>query len=289
MKSWAIGLMHANQIDLKTGEVKSKAIRWVHAPSRSEIYADPFIVTEGEQIYLLAEHLRFRENRGEIIACKNLIDDHPKFETILKQNHHLSFPSLFREGNRFLFVPEQASGSSPTLYEWDRTHGRAIKIRTLIENIAAIDPVLFFHNDRWWLFFTSGRDSSRTTLECWHAENLESEFVPHRLNPLKKDIHAGRAAGRPFYDEGRLLRPTQNGANQYGGSISLFRIDALSPDEFKETFFSEIRPFDPHYKDGLHQISIAPPWLVIDGCKNQFYLFASIFRALSWLRSRFSF
>ena len=46
--------------------------------------------------------------------------------------------------------------------------------------------------------------------------------------PGRRDVRSARPAGRLFRDDGRLIRPSQDCSDRYGGAIVLNRVDVLT-------------------------------------------------------------
>jgi len=156
----------------------------------------------------------------------------------------------------------------------------------LLAQPGAVDPTLVFYRDRWWLFFTE-RKHSNTHLCLFHSPDLEGEFLPHRLNPVKTDVRSARPAGTPFIHEGILYRPAQDCSVTYGGRIAVNRVLKLTPDEFLEETVRHLEPpAGSIYRQGIHTISKAGDFTLIDGKRYKWsfmFLIREIFRP-----SRFS-
>ena len=72
--------------------------------------------------------------------------------TILREPFHLSYPYVFHhEGNAYM-IPETNKGSSVRLYIAVRFPDRWTWARTLLDGDHYVDTVLFYLNERWWLF-----------------------------------------------------------------------------------------------------------------------------------------
>ena len=117
-----------------------------------------------------------------------------------------------------------------------------------------------------WTLFNKGYVERRSAASRrpWEA---------HFLNPVKTDIRSSRPAGTPFSHEGELYRPAQDGSSSYGGSVTITRVDELTPERFREVAVATISPSpSDRYKDGIHTISAAGSRTVVDGRRDVFIL-----------------
>ena len=129
------------------------------------------------------------------------------------------------------------------------------------------------------MFFTYRVDPGIFELHACHADSPLGPWSDHRLNPLTIDIRSSRCGGKPFLYQGNLYRPAQNSSKQYGRAISLCRIEALSPEEFRETIVKIIEPprHDP-YPTGFHTVvGVTDALTIVDG-RREFLSLASLVR-----------
>lgn len=144
------------------------------------------------------------------------------------------------------------------------------KHRVLLEGHALLDPTIFRHEDRWWLFCTDAERGPNDFLCAWYADALTGEWHPHRANPVKVDIRGARPAGPPFLCEEKLIRPAQDCSRVYGGAVTFNRILKLTPDEFFEEPVGKLMPDGQHYPAGLHTISGFGEQSIVDGARWTF-------------------
>jgi hypothetical protein len=101
-----------------------------------------------------------------------------------------------------------------------------------------VDATLVENDGKWWLFtniFEQG-GSSRDTLNLYMADDLFSDrWTAHPQNPIIKDIHTARPAGRFLVKDGCLIRPSQGSFVRYGHYINFNQIVTLN-----ETSYTEI-------------------------------------------------
>jgi hypothetical protein len=109
----------------------------------------------------------------------------------------------------------------------------------------------------------TGNASSDDELHVWFAETLRGPFTPHPANPVLSNVVGARPAGRIVRDNGRLLRPAQDGSGEYGRAIVVNEILALTPTEYRERAVSTITA-DELGADGIHTMDVAGDLAVID-------------------------
>jgi hypothetical protein len=105
-----------------------------------------------------------------------------------------------------------------------------------MRDIHAADATLFQHEGTLWLFANVAErgTSDWDALHLFFADSLHSEWRPHPLNPVVRDVTRARPAGRLFWDVGRLIRPAQDCSVRYGRAITLNRVDVLTKTDYVE-------------------------------------------------------
>ena len=95
---------------------------------------------------------------------------------------------------------------------------------------------------------------------------MNGQFVPHKKNPVKIDIHTARPGGKFFECNGNLYRPAQNSEHIYGEDIRIMKITELNEEDFQE---EEVMTISSHnhnrYNLGLHTFNIGDGFVVVDG------------------------
>jgi hypothetical protein len=196
-----------------------------------------------------------------------------KPRAVIEEPYHLSFPQIFKHDGSFYCMAETAAVRTLDLYRAIEFPYRWQKVQTLLRNVRAVDSTLLRHNDKWWLFFTSGngpREGDYSHLHIWYADDLFGGWTPHARNPVKIDARSSRPAGQFFTHAGQLYRPTQDCSRTYGGAIRITRIEKLSETEFEETAVGRIRPPQRAYNRGIHTLSCAGDWCIVDAKRYVF-------------------
>lgn len=263
---WNVGLIAAPVTALLTDGMPK--IDWMPIDGRAGFAADPFLIREDGALYCFFESLPYATNRGKI--CFVRLDERAggslRVHDAIVEPHHLSYPYLLRHQGRIVCVPEaHESGCVGAYVAHDFPH-RWHRERTLIEDFPAIDPTLFEHAGRWWMFATDARNGGNSELHVWYADDLFGTWRPHARNPVKRSLGGARPGGAPFVAGGKLYRPAQDCTVRYGRRLVIHEVLELTPERFSERIVNVVEP-DPAgpYADGLHTANGCHDITVVDG------------------------
>jgi methionyl-tRNA formyltransferase len=237
------------------------------APPADRFWADPFPVAVDDGFLIFVEELPFRTNKGHI----SVLDLAPngqlrRVEPVLERPHHLSYPFVFEWRGDHYMIPETGAARRVELYRatdfprgWTPEH-------VLLDGVYAVDATLAEIDGRWWMFANIARDGVRNydELHVFHAPAPHGPWRPHRRNPVKSDARCARPAGRLFWWNGDLYRPSQDCSGQYGAAIVVNKVLQLTTSDYRETAVSRIEPkWAPHLL-GAHTLNSAPGISVVD-------------------------
>jgi len=287
LKQWSIGRLEGGTGRVLEGNLGGA--RWIEPGGRTKMLADPMIVPGTAGRTVLCEALDHAVGRGVIDRIELTVGDgraewfrarEVDRRTILDvAGLHLSYPLTVHGADGLVVVPEAAGSggmvSGPLDDEARTPHGLDFE-----PGLAAIDPTVFRHGDRWWLACTELGRTAGSHLWVFHGPTPRGPWSAHRRNPVLIDARAARGAGAPFTSEGVLYRPAQDLRGGYGRSIRLMRVRALTPDDFEEELAVEIGP-EPGgpFPAGLHTLSVDGDSIWIDGYRPVFHPLAGLFRA----------
>ena len=210
--------------------------------------ADPFIICEKGIYYLFFEEFDRNVNRG-IIRVGVLDINRSKLnniQTILDTGYHCSFPFIIKVGGKYYFTAETTDQNCLNLYEFTNFPYVLCHKKKILEDISAVDPVVYKNKDGYFLMVNkideNGSYDNNVTI-YYSKSLLEENFC------LVDSINIGeengnktlRNAGGIIEYEGNLLRPVQDCRIRYGHNIYICKVDALSPSEYKESFFLDTR------------------------------------------------
>ncbi|MCG8580256.1 MAG: hypothetical protein MI866_10080 [Bacteroidales bacterium] len=212
-------------------------------PARKDGWADPFIIDK----HLFVEQIDDGSGKGHLVAASlNGGSELSEYATIVKEDFHLSYPNIFQLENNWYMIPESAADKSLRLYQaTDFPKGWKF-LKNIQTNARLLDFTPFYYNDMWWLFTISKRmddGGSYDQLFLFYSKDfINEEWEAHPQNPIVTDSSAARPAGKLYFENGQLYRPSQNCFDRYGGSLKINRIVKLSKEEYQEELVEEISP-----------------------------------------------
>jgi hypothetical protein len=215
-------------------------------PDKDRYWGDPFIIPKGDRYFVFIEEKIYATGLGRI-ACLTLDAEGQLLssQAVLERPYHLSYPFLFEQEGETFMIPESAGNRSLELYHCAHFPDRWEFVKTLMKDIYAVDATLLQHENKYWLFANVKKEggSSLDALHLFYADSpFANKWTPHRRNPIVKDIHSARPAGRIFMQEGGLIRPSQDSARRYGHALRFNRIIKLDEDDYAETEAASFRP-----------------------------------------------
>jgi hypothetical protein len=261
-------------------------VRWLPELSGSRLLADPFgIREENGRLRLILEVWDLRTG-----AALRAVDIEPDGRVgpprpVEGLPPAASYPFLFRHDGVVYCTPETAHDRRVELYRATSYPDSWERVGTLIDGVAAGDPTVFRHEDRWWLLCTDVEGGRHGRLLGFHAPDLAGPWRLHPANPLKTDVRSARPAGTPFVHEGGLYRPAQDSTRTYGGAVVINRVLRLSPTVFEEEIAARVEP-DPRYPKGLHTLSAAGDVTLLDGKRRRMMWSATRYEIRAILRAR---
>jgi hypothetical protein len=262
------------------GVVRSPVERWLEPTFSPPVLwlplqpghfaADPFGIVRDGRLHVFFEDLDQRAGIGNIHHVAVDEDGRPSSsEVVLDPGVHASYPFLVEDAGRVFMLPEIAASGDLVLFEAASFPSRWEPVATLLAGVPALDPTVFRHHDRWWLFATRLDRGANSDLFIWHAERLTGPWTSHRDQPVKTDVRSARPAGTPFLHDGSLYRPSQDSSRRYGGRVVINRVDELTPTRFRETPIRIVEP-GPPFGEGVHTLSGAGGWTLLDGKRRPF-------------------
>lgn len=209
-----------------------KSVTGVHAA----FVADPFMLEEEDGWHMFFEVLtvRGRARRGEIGHATSRDGRRWRYEGIvLAEPFHLSYPYVFRDGDRHYLVPETRLARAVRLYRADPFPTRWVFEATLLTGPILLDSSLFRHGGRWWMFtHTAVRDP---TLRLFHADAITGPWIEHPKSPIVAgDARIARPAGRVLTLPDRIIRFAQDCSDEYGLSVRALEIERLTTEDYRE-------------------------------------------------------
>ncbi len=221
-------------------------------PPRGHFYADPCVVDRDGRDFLFYEDFDYASELGSI-ACVELGANGPLGEPrqVLQTGSHLSYPFVFEADGVDYMVPESGAARRVSLYRarefpWQWEHAG-----DLLEGHNAVDATLWRHEGHWYLFAAIAESGGivHDELFLFHAGHLTGPWLQHPCNPVVSDVGRARPAGALFLRGGRLIRPAQDCAINYGRAVVFHEVIELSPQRYRERALGRL---DAGWYPGLH-------------------------------------
>jgi len=270
-EDWNIGIIRKSIQNVIQSGWKPEEVQWFPKPVRFKYIADPFILQTDGICRIYFEYFCYKKRKGDLFSIETeTVRNFPQGITqSLQLTNHASFPFVFFQAGESFMIPETHLDNRIALYRLNHDHKRFEYQCTLVDHVAGVDPVLCFHDNLWWLFFTR-KELPSVHLYIYYSETLTGPYKPHLNNPVKSDIRSSRPAGALFSLNGMLMRPAQDCSAHYGRRIILNRITSLSPVDFREIEHTPIEPRGDYYAKGLHTLNGNQSITVIDGKEFRF-------------------
>ena len=235
-KRWSIGIYAgADPLALRPREGFANPVMTARqvtdAPAR--FVADPFMVRDGAAWCMFFEVYRADTRQGDIGLATSLDGFAWTYrQIVLQEPFHLSYPYVFAWNSEYYLIPETHNRREVRLYRASAFPFSWSFERTLLSGAAFTDASIVRHGGRWWLFASFPGDAM---LSVFHADALDTEWVPHTGNPILRDApDRSRPAGRIITSGGRLFRLAQDNRVSYGLSVNAYEIMTLTPTEYAE-------------------------------------------------------
>jgi len=240
-------------------------------PPSDRYWADPFPIQHDGRFYVFAEEVVRRESKGRIVVIELAANGTVKGPTpVLERPYHLSYPFVFAWNSEYYMIPESRANRTVELYKATRFPFDWQFERNLLTDVRAVDATLAQIGELWWMFANVQGPSEPDGLESWenlhlyYAASPLGPWTPHRGNPVKSDVASARPAGRLFEWQGHYFRPAQNCSRGYGSSISINRIETLTPDEYREREVGHVSPEWMPGLVGVHTVNAEAGLTVVD-------------------------
>jgi len=219
-------------------------------PPKDTYHADPFIYERDDKTYIFFEDYDY--NKGKI-AYMTLDDPTPR--TIIERDYHMSFPHLIEDEGELYIVPETGINGTIEVYKCTQFPDKWELVTVLHKGGSCGDTSIIKYAGKWWLFTTINGDDNLFIMKSNH---LLEGWEMHRQMILKNS----RSAGKPFIQDGCLIRPVQNNNDGYGSGVLFKELD-LSKD-YKERIVGEISIWKPGLI-GTHTFNFSQNYVVVDG------------------------
>lgn len=174
--------------------------------------ADPFPCVYKGKRYIFAEIALTINGKGRIgVIC--LDDKKPKWRIVSKEKFHMSFPNVVSINGSFYIMPETFKDGCLALYRLDeKFHMSKYQILNTVD--FCVDTVFIKDSFDYFFSYESSNYLSENYELVWRQKSDSSLIAS-----LHDDQHVLRPAGNIFLNHNKLVLPTQDCRNIYGGGI----------------------------------------------------------------------
>src|SRR5262249_27306635 len=118
-------------------------------------------------------------------------------QIVLAEPFHPSYPFAFEWEGESSMVPESYQAGAIGRYRAAPLRGLGSCVGELMRGDYLVDPTLFRHESRWWMFTDTSSGFRNDTLRLFHADALLGPWREHPRSPLVKgNPYLARPAGR---------------------------------------------------------------------------------------------
>jgi hypothetical protein len=236
-------------------------------PARGSWLADPFVIERDGRYYCFVEEFVEEMGKGRI-SVYDLTCEEPNYLGVaLEEDFHLSFPFVFESDGDLFMCPESHEANQVRLY---RNTGDILSWElstVLIENIRAVDNLIFWQEGSWTLLTSideTGAGDFSTGLWCFQSEQLlSSNWKLQDWKPANIQCECVRNGGL-LGSEAHYFRVGQvSDFGEYGSRVHINRVGE-SGSEYSEQFSAEVTPKFSRSAIGLHHISCVDSVTVFD-------------------------
>jgi hypothetical protein len=217
----------------------------IDAP-RHHYLADPFVIEEGGRDYCFVEDYDYRGKKGCIAVYSLEHRAAVRLGQALAEPFHLSFPYLFRFDSKLYMCPETYENREIRLYECTEFPLKWTLAKVLMQDVSAVDTMVFERDGLWWLLTNIDRTESGdhcSELFAYFADNpLTSEWTAHSQNPIVVDASRARNGGMLVHDRTLYRVAQRQGFDQYGAGLSIACISTLDKQNYHEEELCSIEP-----------------------------------------------
>lgn len=264
---WKVGIVHQKIQTVVDGNIKN--VDWITSNNKSSYWADPFAFSDTE---FLVEEYNYIKAKGNI----QKVDLSGKATPFLEKETHLSYPYTIQLENTKYLLPESNKSGALELLAYRNEKVTSYEIL----KGGWVDPSLYFYNNKWWLFCTSGH-APNEDLYLFFSDDIKGKYTSHPLNPVVQDLEKARPGGTLFENNNTLYRPSQKCSTVYGECIQLNKITCLSTTDYQEEWVKSIdaKHLNKNLK-GLHTLSAFGEKTLID-VKTTGFNFSNFFMQLT--------
>ena len=247
--------------------------------------ADPFVVEEGDTLYIFAELFYFNNWKGKIGYCSYKNEKFTEWKDILQEDHHYSFPYIYKKDGIYYLMPEMSSVKELSVYEAIQFPNLWKKKESVFTGERLVDSI-YLSEDKI-MSYKTGRLNQLVLLmrhkDGWRITDVKDDF-----------LGIMRSAGCTFEYKNKIIRPVQDCRNFYGEAVN-FSIMTFNGEKCLPEESNLIRIESNHIKldnhkivpVGIHTYNGCEHFEAIDIQEHCFNIFSFLKRVIMKIQSMF--
>jgi hypothetical protein len=95
-----------------------------------------------------------------------------------------------------------------------------------------LDATVIEADHRWWMFVNIQEEGATVNwdeLHLYYSESLLGPWKATRAQSDSSDVRSARPAGRLFWSNNVLYRPSQDSSRSYGYAMTINEVESLTP------------------------------------------------------------
>ena len=196
--------------------------------------------------YCFAEEYSYEKSIGTIVVYEISPNKISRIGCAINESFHMSFPFLFKFEGGIYMLPETSENNDIRIYKATEFPIKWKLEKVLMKDVFAVDSMIFFHDDLWWLFSNINPDNGTdacSDLNIFYASHpFTDSWEMHPSNPLIVDSELARNAGIIF-DNNEIFRVSQKQTfGMYGGEFQINKINVLDTEKYSESLIHSFLP-----------------------------------------------
>lgn len=256
LQDWNIAIAERND------DLSLKEVQWMKHSYKDRWFADPFIIDDTEDVYIvLVEEYMHTTRLGRLARLTVSKKDYTllKNETILELPTHLSFPNPIDVNGKVYIYPENSAAGITKYY----AYGQKLKLEGELSKFPLADATITNIKGNYYILATLGDECNGNNLHVYRSDQPLTGYK--ECQQIRFQDNIARRAGNVFEFNGQLISPAQVCINDYGEGVSLQVLDEhngqISLNEIKR-----IMPPTKEYLEGVHTYNVYKNnVVVIDG------------------------
>lgn len=243
------------------------------SPPKDRFWADPFIMKRDGKHWVFFEEFFKNSKKAHIAAGELKGSELINIKPALVEKYHLSYPHLIEIKKKLYMVPESSLNKTIDLYICEEFPYKWRKVKTLMNNVNAVDSNVFFRENYWWLFTCisdfPGECPHSSFRIFWTKDIFDPNWVAHPMNPIVSDVRSARAGGKIIQKKGDLFRVVQDCSVRYGYSLGVKKIELLTTTQFEENRLETFGPYWDHRTWATHTYNECGDVKAIDALQSR--------------------